>query len=302
MHDHPSPQPVAIAMAADDPLYMPLWIADYQRDTADLTIEEHGLYLRLLMAYWQRGGPLSADESRLKRSAGATSEEWARSWPAVRPYFFVRSGLLCHNRVDAELERVAEIRDRRRAAGQRGAAGRWGDGKRNAMANGKRIGKRSGKANGKPDGKPMADQDQDLSPPPPSGDPPQGGAPKGKRGTRLPDDWTLPEEWEVWARETHPEVAVSPEAEKFRDHWHSCPGQRGVKLSWSATWRNWIRRAAESSPRQRRNAGEPVWHALPDPEVLAWAERLNVSTRGKHNRVLHGELSRAWQKVYGGVP
>lgn len=34
------------------------------------------------------------------------------------------------------------------------------------------------------------------------------------------------------------------EAAKFCDHWRAQPGQKGVKLDWSATWRNWCRRAA----------------------------------------------------------
>ena len=29
--------------------------------------------------------------------------------------------------------------------------------------------------------------------------------------------------------------------EKFKDYWISQPGQKGVKLDWFATWRNWVR-------------------------------------------------------------
>ena len=31
------------------------------------------------------------------------------------------------------------------------------------------------------------------------------------------------------------------------DYWTAAPGQRGVKLDWNATWRNWMRRAADQS-------------------------------------------------------
>lgn len=33
-------------------------------------------------------------------------------------------------------------------------------------------------------------------------------------------------------------------AAAFRDYWISIPGQRGLKLDWSATWRNWVRKSA----------------------------------------------------------
>jgi hypothetical protein len=41
------------------------------------------------------------------------------------------------------------------------------------------------------------------------------------------------------------------EASKFRDYWNSQPGQKGVKLDWPATWRNWCRNAKPSSKVQQ---------------------------------------------------
>lgn len=80
------------------------------------------------------------------------------------------------------------------------------------------------------------------------------GAPK-PTGSRLPDDWTLPEEWRAWA-ETHGlNGRVNAEAEKFRDYWVSCAGAKGRKADWQATWRNWCRTALEG--RQRSPPREP---------------------------------------------
>lgn len=31
----------------------------------------------------------------------------------------------------------------------------------------------------------------------------------------------------------------------YRDHWLSAPGEKGVKVDWSATWRNWCRREGD---------------------------------------------------------
>lgn len=67
------------------------------------------------------------------------------------------------------------------------------------------------------------------------------------RGTRLPDGWQPSDALKDWYRQ-HSEVhcvnAIA-ETEKFIDYWRAQPGQRGVKLDWDGTWRNWIRTAAE---------------------------------------------------------
>ena len=67
-----------------------------------------------------------------------------------------------------------------------------------------------------------------------------------KRGSRLPLDWTLPDEWiDEAIRLGLSEREAAWEAGRFADHWHSQPGQKGVKLDWLATWRNWCRSAVE---------------------------------------------------------
>lgn len=72
--------------------------------------------------------------------------------------------------------------------------------------------------------------------------------PKGKRGTRLPVKW-LPDQATIDAMQAEaPWVDFEAEHRKFTDYWAATPGAKGVKLDWNATWRNWIRRAAEQFP------------------------------------------------------
>jgi 5-methylcytosine-specific restriction endonuclease McrA len=86
--------------------------------------------------------------------------------------------------------------------------------------------------------------------PPPT---PKGvGAPKGAetaRGSRLPEDWHPVPDYNPGAYgltfEQH-----EAELAKFRDYWRSVPGAKGRKTDWPATWRNWMRRASENSPRK----------------------------------------------------
>lgn len=75
--------------------------------------------------------------------------------------------------------------------------------------------------------------------------------PSKTRGTRLPANWQ-PSQAELdfaldtgWEREH-----VLIEVAKFRDYWIAQPGQKGVKLDWPATWRNWVRRSLPSNRTQ----------------------------------------------------
>ena len=61
------------------------------------------------------------------------------------------------------------------------------------------------------------------------------------RGSRLAQDWTLPDDWREWARAERPDVDVDREAASFADFWHGKAGKDARKADWMATWRNWIR-------------------------------------------------------------
>jgi hypothetical protein len=68
------------------------------------------------------------------------------------------------------------------------------------------------------------------------------------RGTRLPDDFTVTDDMKRWARENVPQLAGRGETERFVDYWRGQAGAKGVKADWVATWRNWMRRAADQRP------------------------------------------------------
>lgn len=65
-------------------------------------------------------------------------------------------------------------------------------------------------------------------------------APKAS-GSRLPDDWVLPVEWQQWAEGERPDLEITAVACTFRDYWVAKPGKDGRKADWLATWRNWVR-------------------------------------------------------------
>lgn len=85
-------------------------------------------------------------------------------------------------------------------------------------------------------------------------------------GTRLPPDWQPSAEDLAFARRLRPDLDHSAEAEKFRDYWHGLAGAKARKADWSATWRNWIRRAeapkgGATTGSARTTAPERDWRA-----------------------------------------
>ena len=92
----------------------------------------------------------------------------------------------------------------------------------------------------------------------PSKPKPQGDA----RGSRLPPDWLLPDDWlrdaaecAFKAKQPVTEQEIRNEADKFRDFWHGKAGAAGRKLDWRATWRNWVRSYLERRPKPRNASG-----------------------------------------------
>lgn len=74
-------------------------------------------------------------------------------------------------------------------------------------------------------------------------------SPSPKKGTRLPVEWSLPEEGYAFAKSLRMSLEeINHEADQFRDFWISKPGAGGCKLDWPATWRTWCR--------NRRGAGQ----------------------------------------------
>lgn len=62
------------------------------------------------------------------------------------------------------------------------------------------------------------------------------------RGSRLAPDWQPSEASRAKVAAVAPHVDHEAETEVFRDYWVAQPGQKGVKVDWDATWRNWMRR------------------------------------------------------------
>ena len=77
-------------------------------------------------------------------------------------------------------------------------------------------------------------------------------------GSRLPDDWVIPMEWQEWAEKERPDLQIGSVVCQFHDYWVAKPGKDGRKADWQATWRNWVRNQRIQARGQLLSAA-PAW-------------------------------------------
>lgn len=114
-----------------DLAWMKVYIGTETAQTSHLTAEEFGAYERLRRHWWQHGS-LPDDEPRLMRITGIDAGRWQDVAKAIGPLMSESIRRLDQERSDATVKREKKV-----AAGHRGAEARWRiDGKSNASANG----------------------------------------------------------------------------------------------------------------------------------------------------------------------
>lgn len=98
---------------------MPLYVGDYLRDTSRLTTEQHGAYLLLIMDYFMNGA-LPDDDEVLAAVVKMSERNWKKNKPAIIKYFSLNKGFLYHERIESEILKGIEKRDRARKNGKKG--------------------------------------------------------------------------------------------------------------------------------------------------------------------------------------
>lgn len=99
-------------------------IGDYLKDTAHLSLLEHGVYGRLLDVYYIREAPISDDQAA--RLVGARAPDEVAAVRAVLAEFFVLAdGAWHHSRCDREIARYCD----KQAKAQQSANARWSNAK-----------------------------------------------------------------------------------------------------------------------------------------------------------------------------
>uniref|UniRef100_A0A6M3KHL9 Uncharacterized protein n=1 Tax=viral metagenome TaxID=1070528 RepID=A0A6M3KHL9_9ZZZZ len=100
------------------------------------------------------------------------------------------------------------------------------------------------------------------------------------RATRLPKDFVLSKEMGDWALSEQPTWDVEYTrkiGEMFRDYWVAVPGQRGLKLDWGGTWRNWVRKEGPRPSGAGGKGGAPWWSS--EAGTLAKGKEMDLQPR-----------------------
>lgn len=101
--------------------WMPLYIADYLKDTTHLGALESGAYLHLIMDYWVNG-KLPEDDRKLARIAKMTDREWRAAKETLRGFFHDDWR---HKRIDAEIDAAKKIAESNSDKARDAANKRW---------------------------------------------------------------------------------------------------------------------------------------------------------------------------------
>jgi len=97
---------------------LPLYTADYLRDTRACSMAEHGAYLLLLIHCWDTREPVPLDEREAAGICNARSgDELEAMRRVLRRYFVCMEDGWYNRRMQLEIERSESIASKRRAAG-----------------------------------------------------------------------------------------------------------------------------------------------------------------------------------------
>jgi uncharacterized protein YdaU (DUF1376 family) len=213
-----------VVKKADNMHYYQFNIGDYQSHTSHLSDIEDLVYRRLLDWYYLHECPIPLNEAEVSRQIRMRSH--TESIAIVLQEYFERTddGWI-HHRANKEIAKADDKSEKASAS----AKARWSKKDANALPT-------QSESNATHNTLPIT---QDTTP-----------IKENKKGSRLSQDWFLTKSLGDWATQERPDLDVRQVAEQFKDYWIAQPGQKGVKLDWDATWRNWVRntKAVKANP------------------------------------------------------
>lgn len=199
--------------------------ADYERDTAHLSLLEHGAYRRLMDHYYSTANLIPTNLQqvyRLTRAFEATEQAAVQS--VLAQFFKPTPDGYRHGRIEQELEKSRVLSERGVKAGRASATRRQQD------------------ANKTPT-KVQPSQSQSQKKEVPSL---RSGSARAKvqKATRWPDHEVIPEDWVQAAGMKRGErgletIDLRYEAERFVNYWTTRTGQKAVHVNWDRVWMNW---------------------------------------------------------------
>ena len=200
-------------------------IADYRKDTGHLSTIEHGIYRQLIDWYYLDEQPIPEETQMVIRRLRLGSDEVMFLQNVLSDFFVLGKKGYEHKRIEVEIKDYHEQVEKNKNNGKLGGRPK----KTQSVISGL-----PDESQNNPNHKPLTINHKPIE--------------KNKRGSRLPQDWFLTKSMGDWATQERPDLDVRQVAEQFKDYWFAQAGQKGVKLDWDATWRNWVRNTKAVKP------------------------------------------------------
>jgi len=199
-------------------------LGDYAKKAGRLTMLQHGAYTLLIDSCYDREVFPTLEQALEWTWASTEAEVEAVKFVLSRFFVLDKDGCYVQDRILQELLHYHKNADtNKRIADEREAKRRENRTKREQVVD-----------EAPPNHKPLTTNHKPIE--------------KKTLGKRLASDFTFPKEWAEFCIETRPELHPTKTFDQFKDYWTSVAGQKGVKLDWFATWRNWVR--STNAPKQ----------------------------------------------------
>ena len=199
-------------------------LGDYAKKAGRLTMLQHGAYTLLIDSCYDREIFPTLEQALEWTWASTEAEIDAVKFVLSRFFVLDIQGTYIQDRILEELLQYHKNADtNKRIADEREAKRRENNTKRVQVVN-----------EATPNHEPLTTNHKPIK--------------ENKRGSRLAQDWVLSKSMGDWATQERPDLDVRQVAEQFKDYWVAQAGQKGVKLDWDATWRNWIRNTKAVKP------------------------------------------------------
>jgi uncharacterized protein YdaU (DUF1376 family) len=191
-------------------------IADWHLATSHLSLEEEAIYFRLINYYYDTEKPIPEEtQSVIRRLRLGSNSDIVGI--ILKEFFTLESDGWHHKRCDDEISQYHDKAEVNQVNGKKGG----------------RPKKTQTVSKDNPDitltknHKPLTiNHSIEVAK-----------APKAKRLSTE----ELPEEWSNFCKKERPDLKPLEVWNQFKDYWAGIGGQKGAKLDWFATWRNWVR-------------------------------------------------------------
>lgn len=193
-------------------------LGDYAKKCGRLTMLQHGSYTLLMDACYDREAFPTLEQAIEWTWASTEAEVEAVKFVLSRFFTLDKDGCYVQDRILQELLHYHKNADTNKRIAE----------EREAKRRGKSTNRAQAVDEAPPNQEPLTINQEPLTI-----------VEKKQRGSRLPTDFEIPDDWVSFCQTERPELNPYKVFEIFKDYWLSAV--KGTRLDWKATWRNWVR-------------------------------------------------------------